>query len=134
MKNIAGWGFGLIALAGAIYWLSLPPDTVALDESCQPSDPQAVVSERLHRQDFWLAQKAAVEAAIRAEISLQAGKEKRRDQMTEGRSSIEQRMTRLSNRDIGGDEQAVAQAQREQIARLARLTRCQVVISQALSP
>ncbi|HIJ62546.1 MAG TPA: hypothetical protein HPQ04_07635 [Rhodospirillaceae bacterium] len=134
MNKAASWTMGLIATAAAGYWLSLPPDGVALDESCQPSDPQAVVSEILHHQDFWLAQKSAVDEALRAEISLLAGKEKRRDQMNDGRNTIEQRMTRLSNRDVSGDEQAVAQAQREQIARLARLTRCQVAINQKLAP
>lgn len=134
MTKTAGWIIGLVALAATAYWLTLPPDGLVLDESCAPGDPQAAVSALLHPQSFWMAQKAAVEDTMRAEFSLQASKEKRRDQSAESHSSIEQRMTRLSNRDVSGDEQAVAQAQREQMARLAKLARCQSVINQNLSP
>ena len=133
MNKTAGWIFGFILMAAAVYWLTVPPDLVALDDDCQPGDPQAVISEWLHGKTFWETQKAATEQALRAEISLLAGKEKRRDQMNDPRNSIEQRMTRLSNRDVSGDEQAAAQAQREQIARMSRLSRCQTAIDRHLS-
>jgi len=133
MNKTAGWIFGFVFLGATVYWLTLPPDSVALDDDCHPGDPQAAVSAWLHGRSFWQGQKLATEEALRAEISLLASKEKRRDQMSDPHNSIEQRMTRLSNRDVSGDEQAAAQAQREQLARMSRLTRCQVDIERHLA-
>jgi hypothetical protein len=133
MGRIASRAIGLLSVIGVIYWATLPPDGIALDESCQPIEMRARISESLHGASFWEAQQVAVEEAIRDEIALRAANERQRDQPDNQRSSIEQKMTRLSDRDISGDEQAVAQAQRKRIERMAWLSRCRQVIKQNLT-
>ena len=133
MSTKANWTIGLISALGALYWLTMPPDDLVLDGSCQLSELPDRLSESLYGKTFWKGQQAALAEALRSELDLRARNEQRQDQPDEGRSRIDRQMSRLSERDISGDQQAAAQAQREQIARMAWLSRCQQVIEQNLA-
>ncbi len=133
MTTKANWAIGLISLLGALYWLTLPPDDIALNDACRPSELQDRFSEGVYGRIFWQAQQTALAEAVRIELDLRARNELRQDQPGEGRSRIDRQMSRLSERDISGDQQAAAQVQREQMARMAWLYRCQQVIEQKLA-
>lgn len=122
----------LSAVLAIVYWLTLPPNSLVLDESCQVPEIRLQLSEILYGKSFWEAQKAALAEAVRVEFSLRAASERGHDSDESERSSIEQKMTRLSDRDQGGDQQAAALIQRKRIARLGWLNRCQQVIEQNL--
>ena len=51
-----------VAIAGMLLmWLSLPPTTFVLDETCQPEGLRAWVSSNIDSEEFWGVQLAAAE-------------------------------------------------------------------------
>ena len=49
-----------VAIAGMLLmWLSVPPTTFALDETCQPQGLRAWASSNINSEEFWRAQLAA---------------------------------------------------------------------------
>ena len=64
-----------VAIAGMLLmWLSVPPTTFALDETCQPQGLRAWASSNIDSEEFWRAQLAAaaqVGSKCELEIALQ---------------------------------------------------------------
>ena len=57
-----------VAIAGMLLmWLSVPPTTFALDETCQPQGLRAWASSNIDSEEFWRAQLAAA-AQVREQM------------------------------------------------------------------
>ncbi len=130
MSSMVKRTVGVLVAAAAAYWVTLPPERLVLGQDCRPAEMQAQLSAFVYRKSFWADQQTAIDQALRAQVALRAENERQRIRSAGERSDIEQKMTRLSDREEGGDEQAAMLAQREQIARIAWLTRCRQVIGQ----
>jgi hypothetical protein len=91
------------------YWLTLPPDRVVLNESCDPVDVPAALSSWIYDGRFWQSQETALDAEIEA---LQDLRNIAKD--GNGRpidmTPIEARMRRLSDKEraalVAGEDEA----------------------------
>ncbi|CAA7612208.1 hypothetical protein [Magnetospirillum sp. SS-4] len=117
----------LILAGGAalFFWAVLPPDKVALDESCQPSGGPAAFSAAIYGDSFWKAQLAAV-TRERDDLLTQPARRARADMELEREMrenpSLEERMMRLSREQNRVDDR-VEKERREAAAQSARLKR-----------
>ena len=60
-----------VAIAGMLLmWLSVPPTTFALDETCQPQGLRAWASSNINSEEFWRAQLTAA-ALVRSKCELE---------------------------------------------------------------
>ena len=61
-----------VAIAGMLLmWLSVPPTTFALDETCQPQGLRAWASSNIDSEEFWRAQlAAAAQVGIKCELEI----------------------------------------------------------------
>jgi hypothetical protein len=117
----------MTAGAAALLWATLPPDEVALGQTCHPLGGTARLSSFLYPGPFWRAQHAALVAerdmllaqpARRARLAAEAEREAR------DAPGIESRMTRLSREEQQTDDRDAQErrAAAEQTERLKRLT------------
>src|SRR6476660_304243 len=64
-----------VAIAGMLLtWLSVPPTTFALDETCQPQGLRAWASSSINSEEFWRAQLAAA-ARARSKCELEIARQ-----------------------------------------------------------
>src|SRR6478752_2563291 len=61
-----------VAIAGMLLtWLSVPPTTFALDETCQPQGLRAWASSSINSEEFWRAQlTAAARVSSKCELEI----------------------------------------------------------------
>jgi len=66
----------VVAIAGMLLlvWLSVPPTTFALDETCQPQGLRAWASSSINSEEFWRAQLAAA-ARARSKCELEIARQ-----------------------------------------------------------
>lgn len=122
----------LLLLASGIalvYWATKPVDRISFDRSCNLIDLQPKISEMLYGDSFWRVQLAAADEAL---VWLQrAPAADARDKDQQSRNSVEERMTRLSDRQATTPEAQEEVRQREQKERydqMAWLTSCDTMI------
>jgi len=64
-----------VAIAGMLLmWLSVPPTTFALDETCQPQGLRAWASSSINSEEFWRAQLTAA-ARVRSKCELEIARQ-----------------------------------------------------------
>ncbi|MGE5504375.1 MAG: hypothetical protein ACM31L_08115 [Actinomycetota bacterium] len=115
---------GIVAFGlAAGWWVSLPPDTLVLDSTCEPDNGPPRLSAAVWGSRFWAAQLAAL-TDERDRLLSQPGRRERIKQEMEKETAAEQRMERLSRDDERGLDPAERErrAQREQRHRLERLS------------
>jgi hypothetical protein len=65
----------VVAIAGMLLvWLSVPPTSFALDETCQPQGLRAWASSSINSEEFWRAQLAAA-ARARSKCELEIARQ-----------------------------------------------------------
>ena len=64
-----------VAIAGMLLmWLSVPPTTFALDETCQPQGLRAWARPSINSEEFWRAQLTAA-ALVRSKCELEIARQ-----------------------------------------------------------
>jgi hypothetical protein len=115
---------GLLAFGlGCAWWVTLPPDDLAIDEACQPGNGPPRLSAALWGEAFWQAQYAAL-VDERDRLLSQPGRRERIKQEMEKENAAEQRIERLSQAEERGLDTAERErrAQREQRHRLEKIS------------
>lgn len=119
IRDLALLGVGL----GALVWAILPPSSLALDESCDPSGGPAAISATLFPGPFWQRQLTAAMAERDDLLARPARRARIEAQIQRESSAIEGRMERLSREQGRIDDQAEKERRdmAEQSARLKRV-------------
>ena len=120
----------LIATAiviGLGYWLTRPPNDLALDDACGLSDVQARASALIYGTKFWLAQRDAVDRELDALRGMTAS-----EGLTDRGpvNDTESQMTRLS--DASKSPEALEREHRQIFAEMGHLTVCRAAIEKNL--
>ena len=127
MMRFSRWGPASIVGLGLAYWVTLPPERVVLNMSCEPIDIPAQLSAALYGTTFWEYQQAAVTEEFRQFAIMFSLAERAKEGRKDEESRIESKMTRLSDRE--GTGSSSAQEQRARTEHLTWLYKCSSVIA-----
>ncbi|RAU23952.1 hypothetical protein CU669_02455 [Paramagnetospirillum kuznetsovii] len=133
-----------LILAGGFalfFWATLPPDKVALNESCEPAGGPAAFSAAIYRSGFWQTQLDAV-IVERNNLLTQPARRARNEAEIEREArenpALEEKMMRLS-REQGRIDDRIEKERHEAALQSARLKKvawlmgCETVIAQKLA-
>jgi len=130
MANSQRLNLLLLALGIAlVYWTTKPDENIAFDRSCNVIGLRATISEAIYGKSFWEIQLASTDEAL--EWLERAPAADLREREGQSRNPVEQRMTRLSDKQgTTAEEQAAAkeQEQKDRFDQMAWLTSCDAVI------
>lgn len=118
IRDMALLGVGF----GALVWAILPPDSLALEESCEPAGGPASISAVLFPTSFWQRQLSAAVAERDDLLARPARRARIEAQIQRESSAIEGRMERLS-REQGRIDDRAEKERREMAEQSARLKR-----------
>lgn len=125
-----GWlVFSIVAAILAWFWLTLPPDRVALDEACVPAGMRFKSSALTWGDKFWRHQKNAISAEIGMLQDLREAA-KQGTLRPADETPIEQRMRHLTDRDLARLAAGQEAAWRERILWLGR---CEQTVDRRLA-
>ncbi|HVI49684.1 MAG TPA: hypothetical protein VM661_00580 [Candidatus Sulfotelmatobacter sp.] len=116
-----------------VYWTTKPDDHIAFDRSCNVVGLRAQLSESIYGDGFWRVQLAAADEALEWLQRAPAADQRARD--NQDRNPVEERMTRLSDKQASTaeDQEAVkAREQKERFDQMAWLASCDAMIRMKL--